>query len=59
MNKPKYLYRGETLFRIYEFVSEGPKGRIEKMIQFVETGTENVYNLVLEIMMLKQSLLMT
>ncbi len=45
MNKPKYLYKSEEFLRIYEFVSEGPKGRIKKMVQFTETGTENVYNL--------------
>lgn len=45
MKKPKYLYKSEELFKIYEFVSEGPKGQIKKMIQFSETGTENVYNL--------------
>lgn len=45
MNKPKYLYKSEEFLKIYEFVSEGPKGKIKKMVQFTETGTENVYNL--------------
>lgn len=45
MNKPKYLYKSEEYYRIYEFVSEGPKGSIKKMVQFTETGTENVFNL--------------
>ena len=45
MNKPKYLYKSEELLMIYEFVSEGPKGRIKKMVQYTDTGTENVYNL--------------
>ena len=45
MNKPKYLYKSEELFKVYEFYSEGPRGRIKKMVQFTETGTENVYNL--------------
>ena len=30
---------------IYEFVSEGPKGSIKKMVEYTETSTENVYNL--------------
>lgn len=45
MNKPKYLYKSEDLFKIYEFTSEGPKGSIKKMVEFTETGTEKVYNL--------------
>ncbi len=45
MNKPKYLYKSEEFLKIYEFVSEGPKGKIKKMVQFSETGTKDVYNL--------------
>jgi hypothetical protein len=45
MNKPKYFYKSEEYFKIFEFVSEGSKGRIKKMVQFTQTGTENVYNL--------------
>nr|MCU0440484.1 hypothetical protein [Raineya sp.] len=45
MNKPKYLYKSEEYLKIYEFISEGPKGKIKKIVQFTETGTENVYNL--------------
>ena len=45
MNKPKYLYKTEDKFAIFEFVSEGPKGSIKKMVEYSETATENVYNL--------------
>jgi hypothetical protein len=45
MNKPKYLYKSEEFLKVYQFVSKGPKGDIKKMVQFTETGTENVYNL--------------
>jgi hypothetical protein len=45
MNKPKYLYKSEEFLKVYEFVSEGPKGQIKKMVQYTDTGTENVYNL--------------
>lgn len=45
MNKPKYFYKTESKFTIYEFVSEGPKGSIRKMIEYTETATKNVYNL--------------
>ena len=29
----------------YEFISEWPKGLIKKIVEYTETGTENVYNL--------------
>ena len=45
MNKPKYLYKTEDEFTIYEFVSEGSKGRIPKMVEYTETATAGVYNL--------------
>ena len=45
MNKPKYLYRSEPFLKVYEFTSEGTKGSIRKIVQFTDTGTENVYNL--------------
>lgn len=45
MNNQKYLYKSEEFLKIYEFISEGPKGTIHKMIEYSETGTENIYNL--------------
>ncbi len=45
MNKPKYLYKTEEHFVIYEFISEVPKGRILKMVEYTETATKGVYNL--------------
>jgi hypothetical protein len=45
MKYPKYQYRSETSMRYYEFSSEGMKGLIKKIVEFTETGTENVYNL--------------
>ena len=45
MNEDRYLYRSEDCFKIYEFVSEGRKGQIKKLVQYTETGSENVYNL--------------
>ena len=45
MNNQKYIYKSEECLKIYEFISEGPKGQIKKMVQYTETGTENVYNL--------------
>jgi hypothetical protein len=45
MNKSKYLYKTEDQFAIFEFYSEGPKGRITKMVEYTETATKGVYNL--------------
>lgn len=45
MNKPKYLYKTESNFTIYEFVSEGAKGKIPKMVEYTETAKRGVYNL--------------
>ncbi len=45
MKHPKYLYCSSTDMFHYEFISEGSKGRIKKMVEYTETGTENVYNL--------------
>jgi hypothetical protein len=45
MNQPKYQYRSEEFLLFYEFISEGPKGSIKKVVQYTETATENVYNL--------------
>ncbi|PIY09001.1 MAG: hypothetical protein COZ18_09330 [Flexibacter sp. CG_4_10_14_3_um_filter_32_15] len=45
MNKPKYLYKADVEFAIYEFISEGKNGRIKKRIEYTETTTPNVYNL--------------
>jgi hypothetical protein len=45
MHKPKYLYKSEKDLMAYEFISEGPKGSIKKVIQYCETSIKNVYNL--------------
>lgn len=38
------LIAGENL-TTFEFTSEGPKGKIDKLIQFTETDRKGVYNL--------------
>lgn len=45
MKYPKYQYSAEPNLHHYEFVSEGPRGKIKKVIEFSETNVENVYNL--------------
>ena len=40
-------YKVETSFDLntFEFISEGPKGRIEKVVVYTEINLKNVYNL--------------
>ncbi|MFA6924707.1 MAG: hypothetical protein WC223_10710 [Bacteroidales bacterium] len=45
MNLPRYQLKGGDGLTTYEFVSEGRKGRIPKLIQFTTTNMEGVYNL--------------
>lgn len=41
----KYPLKAESNLTIFEFISEGPKGLIRKIIQFQETNQPNLYNL--------------
>lgn len=45
MNKPRYVFTTEEYSEVFEFISEGPKGRIKKIVQYSETNIENVFNL--------------
>ena len=45
MNQPKYQLKAGDKLSTYEFLSEGPKGKIEKLIQFTTTNYHDVYNL--------------
>ncbi len=45
MKIEKYALKAESNLTIFEFISEGPKGLIRKIIQFQETNRLNVYNL--------------
>ena len=45
MNKEKYQYKAESNFEFFEFYSEGPNGRIRKVVIYQKTKIENVYNL--------------
>ena len=44
MNKPKYLYKSKESLHVFEFISEGPKGQIRKVVQYSETRISGVYN---------------
>jgi len=41
----RYEYSTERLALYYEFISDGPKGRIKKIVEYIPTTIENVYNL--------------
>lgn len=45
MKIEKYALKAEGNLTVFEFVSEGPKGLIQKLIQFQETNQSNLYNL--------------
>ena len=45
MKVDKYLIKAEGNFTVFEFISEGPKGAIRKMVQFQKTNETNLYNL--------------
>jgi hypothetical protein len=45
MKQPKYPLKAEADLTIFEFVSEGPKGSIPKLIAFTETNLKDFYNL--------------
>lgn len=45
MKTEKYHLRSESKFTRFEFISEGPKGAIRKLIEFQETTSPGVFNL--------------
>ncbi|NQY01209.1 MAG: hypothetical protein HRT70_08815 [Flavobacteriaceae bacterium] len=45
MNYPKYQYKSERKFLHFEFISEGAKGLIPKIVEYTETEQTNIYNL--------------
>lgn len=44
MKQPKYQLKAEKDLTIFEFVSEGPKGKVFKIIEFTETNLNDFYN---------------
>jgi len=42
---PKYEIEAEDSLKVFEFVSEVPKGSIQKLIKFSETALKEFYNL--------------
>ena len=50
MNLDQYEYKSDESFLDYEFYSEGPKGRIKKIVhfQFMKIDPFSYYNLTFE-----------
>ncbi len=45
MKQPKYHLKAEKELTIFQFISEGPKGNVPKLIEFTETNLNGFYNL--------------
>jgi hypothetical protein len=45
MKLERYELRADKSLMVFEFVSEGPKGKILKLVQFGETNLKDFYNL--------------
>jgi len=57
MVEDKYHVEYGADFRVFEFDSEGPNGKIRKIVQYSATKLKNFYNLALVTKILKQILL--
>lgn len=45
MKLDRYELKAERSLMVFEFVSEGPQGKISKIVQIVETNLKGLYNL--------------
>ena len=45
MSLDQYDLKADEVFMSFEFMSEGPKGNITKLVQYTELGREGLYNL--------------
>lgn len=45
MNLPKYQLKSTKKLHVFQFTSEGVKGKIPKLIEFTETNLHDFYNL--------------
>ena len=45
MRLPKYRLKAEKSLMVFEFLSQGPKGQIPKLVKFSETNLKDLYNL--------------
>jgi hypothetical protein len=45
MKLERYELKAEDSLMVFEFISDGPKGRIPKLVKFSETNLKDLYNL--------------
>jgi hypothetical protein len=45
MKLPRYQLKAEQSLLVFEFISEGPKGQITKLVKFSETNLKGLFNL--------------
>jgi len=45
MRLARYELKAENSLMVFEFISEGPKGKIPKLIKYSQTNIEDMYNL--------------
>jgi hypothetical protein len=45
MRHARYEYQTENELHFFEFISEGPKGEIRKIVEYTELSVRNIYNL--------------
>lgn len=45
MKLDRYELKAETSLMVFEFISDGPRGRIPKLIKYSETNLKDLYNL--------------
>jgi hypothetical protein len=45
MKLPRYELKAEKSLMVFEFLSEGPKGKIPKLVKFSETNYKDLFNL--------------
>lgn len=45
MRDKRYQLKFSASFTTYEFVSEGPNGRINKLVKYTESSVKGIYNL--------------
>lgn len=45
MKLDRYQLKAESSLMVFEFISEGPNGKVTKIIQYSETNLKGFYNL--------------
>lgn len=45
MDLPQYQLKAEKSLMVFEFISEGTKGRIPKLVKYSDTNLKDLYNL--------------